>query len=66
VIRGARFATLILLTLLQMRALLGAIAPVFGLTRRLADQEERARVRSGLPEPRPSGPQREPASASRP
>jgi hypothetical protein len=64
VIRGASFAVLVALTVIQMRALYAAVTPLFGVGNEVNAQEERARVRSRFPEPRSSGSQRKPAEAS--
>ncbi|MGH7514767.1 MAG: hypothetical protein ACREOQ_17820 [Gemmatimonadales bacterium] len=64
-IRGASFAVLVALTILQLRSLWASVSPLFDLGLRIADQEEHARVRGKFPEPRPSGPQpRESARAN--
>jgi hypothetical protein len=61
--RGGSFGLLIALTLLQLRALVGVVLPVFRLRDQLAADEEYARVRGRFSQPRPSGSKREVASA---
>jgi hypothetical protein len=62
--RGASFGLLVALTLVQLRALVGAIVPIFRLRDQLAEDEERARVRSRFAEPQPSAaPAEEPVGA---
>ncbi len=64
IIRAGSFGLLVALTLLQLRALYGAVTPLLGVGDAVASQEARARVRGRFPEPRPSGPSREPAQAN--